>query len=215
MRPAHGALLSTTWLAASLAIAAPMTSEEVAKLCGEAEGVAHCGRLVETAQMKRLPGLAVRDGNTLRITLLPSGNATFTDVETAAGGTTFALWDHVNEINATVLLTTRDDDSAFVLLQRNTGRQTTLPAEPIVSPDRQRIATADFCSERCENKLAVWRVTRDGVRRELEWRPAEPWTDAAVRWKDADTLVVDYTAASSSESRTLTRRIGDAGWLAR
>ena len=195
--------------------AVPPTPADIARLCAEAEGPAHCGRLVEAEQLKRLPGLATRDGNRLRVTLFPSGTTDFSDVDAPSGGASYALWDYLNELNAAVLWTTKDDDTAFLLLQRTTGRQTPLPAEPIVSPDRQRIATADFCPTRCENRLAVWRVSREGVRRELEWASTEPWSDASVRWKDADTLVVEYTREGESEARTLERRLADPGWSRR
>jgi hypothetical protein len=203
---------------AGLAVAAhavPPTPADIARLCAEAEGPAHCGRLVEAEQLKRLPGLATRDGDRLRLTLFPSGTTEFADVDTPSGGSSYALWDYINELNAAVLWTTKDDATAFLLVQRTTGRQTTLPAEPIVSPDRQRLATADFCPTRCENRLAVWRVSREGVRRELEWTPAEPWSDASVRWKDADTLVVEYTRDGESEPRTLERKLAEPGWSRR
>jgi hypothetical protein len=200
---------------AGAAYAVPPTQADVARLCGEAEGPAHCGRLVESEQLKRLPGLATRDGNRLRITLFPSGMTEFADVETPSGGTSYALWDYFNELNAVVLWTTKDEDTGFLLLQRASGKQTPLPAEPVVSPDRQRLATADFCPTRCENRLAVWRVSRDGVRRELEWRAPETWSDASVRWKDADTLTVEYTREGESEARTLERRLADPGWTKR
>lgn len=196
-----------------VAAAVPLPAEEIAKLCHDAEGPGHCMRLVEAEQLKRLPGLAVRDGNTLRVTLFPKGETTFVDVDTLSGGTSHALWDYVNELNAVVLWTMRDDDAGFLLLQRATGRRTSLPAEPFVSPDRQRLVTADFCETRCENRLAVWRVSREGVTREVEWKPAEPWVDAGVKWKDASTLVVEYTPVGASASKTLERKLGDAGWV--
>ncbi len=128
------------------------------------------------------------------------------------GGTSYALWDYVSEINATVLWVSRDDDAGFLLVQRATNRQTPLPAEPVLSPDRQRIATADFCPQRCENLLVVWRVARDGVVRELQWAPTERWSDAGVRWKSQETLVVDYTVDGTETGKTLERRLADPGW---
>ncbi len=199
--------------AVSSAHAAPLSQAEVTKLCSEAEGLAHCGRLVEAEQLKRLPGLAARDGSTLRITLFPTGQVTFTDVDTRSGGTSFALWDHYSGINATLLFTTQDDDASFVLLQRATGKQTSLPSEPALAPDRQRLATADFCETRCENRLVVWRISREGAVREAEWKPAETWADAAVRWRDPTTLVVEYTPAGASEPKTLERKLGEPGWI--
>lgn len=201
-------------LAISTSQALPLTSAEITRLCGEAEGLTHCGRLVEAEQLKRIPGLAMRDGSALRITLFPSGQVTFMDVDTASGGSSFSLWDHFNAINASLVFATRDDDASFVLLQRDTGKQTPLPSEPAIAPDRQRLATADFCESRCENRLVVWRISPTGVVREAEWRPPQPWADAAVRWQDATTLVVEYTLPGASESRTLERKLGDPGWAA-
>jgi hypothetical protein len=138
--------------------------------------------------------------------------ATFADVDTPSGGRTFALWDFLPEINAAVLFATDAGNASFVLLQRSTGRRFDLPAEPKLSPDRQRLATADFCASSCVNELAVWRVTRDGVRKELSWKPAEPWDDAGVTWRSADTLVVEYAKAGAAGGATLVRRIADADW---
>ncbi len=197
---------------AGVAHALPLGSEEITRICAEAEGPAHCARKVEAEQMKRLPGVASRDGDALKVALYPSGAATFTDVDTISGGTAFALWDYLSEINATVLWTMRDDDAGFLIVQRANNRQTPLPAEPVLSPDRQRIATADFCATRCENLLTVWRVTRDGIVRESQWAPKESWSDAGVRWKGPEMLVVDYTPAGSEVGKTLERKLADPGW---
>jgi hypothetical protein len=200
-------------LAAISAKALPLTHAEVAQLCGEAEGQAHCGRLVEAQQLKRLPGLAERQGNTLRVSLFPSGHATFTDADTATGGTSFALWDHYSSINATLLFTTTDDEVSFLLLHRATGKQTRLPSEPAVSPDRQRLATADFCETRCENRLVVWRVSSSGAVREVEWKPSEQWADATVTWTGPATLAIEYSAPGNPEARKIERRLSDNGWV--
>jgi hypothetical protein len=118
----------------------------------------------------------------------------------------------MSEINAVVLYVTDGDDASFALLQRANGRKVDLPSDPKLSPDRQRLVTADFCERRCVNELAVWRVTRDGVHKELTWRPAAVWTDATATWKDAQTIQIDYTAAGASKPATLTRKLADAGW---
>jgi hypothetical protein len=194
--------------------AVPPTREEVAKLCAAAEGPAHCGRLVEETQLKRLPGLARRDGNELHVTLFPTGTRVFADTETRQGGKSFALWDYLDRINAVVLFTTEDDRAGFLLLQRTNGRTIALPAEPVLSPDRQRLATADFCATQCDNELVVWRVTRDGVRREVAWKPRdEKIADATVRWTGDEALALDYTRAGDEGSpRKLERRLADGDW---
>lgn len=192
--------------------AAPLSTDEIAKLCAEAEGPAHCGRLVEATQLKRLPNLARRDGASLFVRLYPSGEARLEDRETLSGGTTYSLFDFLNELNSVVLWTTQDDTLGFLLIERRTGRQTPLPAQPVPSPERNHFATADFCASRCENQLVVWVADRDGVRRELSWKPAEKWADASVQWKDTDMLVVEYTPEGDAAPKRLERRLSDPSW---
>lgn len=192
--------------------AAPLGPEEIASVCAQAQGSAHCGRLIEQVQLKRLPNLAARDGTTLKVSLYPAGTATFTDTEARNGGRSYSLWDSLDPINAVLLYTTDGDTVTFTLLQRNSGRRIELPAEPALSPDRQRLVTADFCPSRCVNELAVWRVTRDNVSKELAWKPKEAWADAGARWKSAETLVVEYTPAGNAKAGVIERRLTDPGW---
>jgi hypothetical protein len=207
---AWAALAALTFVVA--AAAAPVTPEELAIICTGAEDSAHCGRLVEAEQMKRLPHLATRDGLELKVTLYPSGTTSFTDVEVPAGGRSHSLWDYISAINAVVLYTTVGDDVTFTLLQRTNGRWVELPAEPKVAPDRLRLVTADFCATRCVNELAVWRIARDGIAKEAFWKPAEAWSDAVATWKDAETIRVEYTPAGTAAAKTLERRLADPTW---
>jgi len=199
-------------IGAAAAHAAPLSQQEVATLCAQAEGPSHCGRLIEEVQLKRLPSLAVRDGANLRVSLYPAGTATFTDTEALNGGRSYSLWDYLDPINAVLLYTTDGDAVTFTLLQRSNGRRVELPTEPVLAPDRQRLVTADFCPRRCVNELAVWRVTRDGVHKELAWKPKDAWADAGATWKTAETLVVEYTPAGGGKGGTIERRLTDPGW---
>ena len=198
---------------ASAALAVPPTRDELAQWCAGAEDMGHCGRLIEEQQIKRLPGLAKREGVNLRVALYPSGTATFTDVENPIHPVSFSLFDSIDSINAVLLFKTQGDRATFVILQRVGNRMTELPSEPSLSPDRQRLATADFCAAGCTNELVVWRVTREGVVKELAWRSTDDWTDATPRWKDADTVVIDYTTAIDGAPRTLERKLSQSGWL--
>jgi len=207
-----GALCAAV-LACATAHAVPLTPEELAKICAQAEDSSHCGRLVEEVQLKRLPSLATRDGTTLKVSLYPSGIATFTDTEALNGGRSYSLFDFLNEINAAVLYVTDGDDVSFTVLQRATGLKTELPADPKLSPDRMRIVTADFCETRCVNELAVWRVARDGIRKESTWKPPEPWTDVVATWKGADTVAIEYSNAGAPGRSRGERRLNDASWV--
>jgi hypothetical protein len=196
---------------AAAAHAAP-TAVQVAELCANAEDQAHCGRLIEEVQMKRLPGMVERTGDELRVTLFPTGSVAFRDSVALTGAKTYTLWDYLDRINAIVLFTTDGEQSGFLVLQRANGKQFRLPSEPTLSPDRQYLVTADFCASGCDGELAVWRVTRDEVRKMLAWKPGAAWIDANATWKDPDTLRVEYTLAPEEKLRTLERRLDAPGW---
>ena len=206
-------VLAVVALAAMPAYAASLSPEELARICANAEDTSHCARLVEEVQLKRLPNLAVRDGATLRVSLYPAGIATLADTEALNGGRSYSLWDYISELNAVVLYTTDGDEAFFTVLQRATARKTELPAEPRVSPDRAYIVTADFCEKRCVNELAVWRVTRDGIRKAWTWKPREAWSDAVASWKNADTVTVDYSVAGREARSVIERRLDDPSWV--
>jgi len=210
-RPLGAAFAAAFVFATTCASAAPLAPTRVAELCSSADGLAHCGRLIEAEQLKSLPNLAVRDGDTLRVSLFPAGIREFADVDTIRGSQTYALWDYWGAINAVVLFTTDLDRTGYAVLQRATGQMTALPAEPVLAPDRQRLAIADFCANDCANDISVWRVAREGVRRETAWKPRQPWTDVTVTWKDAGTLAIEHTLGDG-KTLTLDRRLTDPGW---
>jgi hypothetical protein len=195
-----------------VALATRLTPAEVRETCANADGAAHCGRLIETLQMQRLPGLARREGSVLTIALYPTGTATFTDVEDATGGTSYSLWDSLDPINAVLLYTTVNDTTSFTLLQRRTNRRFDLPAEPVLSPDRQRLVVADVCPKHCSNEIVVWRISGEGLRKELSWSPRGEWIDASAQWMDADTLRFEYSVAGKPGDATLDRSLSDPAW---
>ena len=192
--------------------AAPVTAARITELCAQADGPAHCGRLIEADQLKTLPNLAVRDGATLKVLLFPSGAREFVDVDSLAGGTTWSLWDYWSPVNVVVLYTTDLDRIGYATLQRTTGQVVALPAEPSLSPDRQRMAVADFCRASCDNEVSVWRIARDGISKEYGWKPDAEWSDVTLQWKGDNTVVVEFTPKGEDKARTLERRMTDPGW---
>lgn len=196
--------------ACTIAAAVPLTPEEIASTCAGADGLAHCGRLIEAIQLKRLPGLAVREGDALHVSLFPSGRTSFQDAPEADRA--YSLWDYLDPVNIAVIYVAHGDEASFLLLQRANARTFELPAEPKLAPDRQRIVTADFCAQGCRNEVAIWRVDRQGIQKESTFAPREPWADATARWKSADVVVIDYTPAQGAAS-SLERRLADPGWV--
>ncbi|MCC7327934.1 MAG: hypothetical protein IT521_14155 [Burkholderiales bacterium] len=199
-------------VAATLAQSAAPTPERVLELCVGVEGPAHCGRRIEAEQLKSLPNLAVRDGDTLKVSLYPSGTREFVDTHPIGNERGYALWDYWSPVNAVVLLVTSGEATSFALLQRATGNLTTLPAEPVLAPDRQRLVVADFCSRQCANELSVWRIARDGVRRELWFKPPAAWSDVTATWKNGDTLTLSYTLPGEEARRSVERKLSAADW---
>jgi hypothetical protein len=204
------ALAAAACCAGSLAFGAPVSNSELTEVCAQAEDSANCGRLVEAVQLKRLPNLARREGNVLSVSLYPSGSANFADSDDAVNGRSYSLWDYLDGINAVLLYTTAGDSTTFTLLQRTTNRRIELPTEPQLAPDRQHLVTADICASQCSNEVAIWRVTREGIRRELVWSPGPAWTDAVAKWKDAATLSFEY--AGPGGSGTAERKLDDPSW---
>jgi hypothetical protein len=192
--------------------ALPPSRDEISQWCNDADDPTQCGRLIEVQQLKRLPGLARRDGVNLHVALFPSGTTTFTDVDDAKGSVTYSLWDTLDPINAVVIYVTRDDKASYIVLQRNTGRKTDMASDPALSSDRTHLVTADFCANDCTNEVVLWRVSHDGITREATWNPQPSWSDAAVHWKDNDTLVAEYTPVGASDARTVERKLGDPVW---
>jgi hypothetical protein len=204
------ALVALNACAATLAFGAPPTNADLEQICAQAEDTVHCGRLVEAFQLKRLPNLAWREGKVLLVSLYPSGTATFTDSDDAVSGRSYSLWDYLDGINAVLLYTTAGETTTFTVLQRTTSRRVELPTEPQLAPDRRRLVTADVCEAHCSNEIAIWRVTPEGIRKELSWSPAARWIDAGAKWKDADTLTIEYTTESGAGK--IDRVLGDPSW---
>lgn len=195
------------------AAAAPLSDAEIEKVCAGAEDQSHCGRLIEEVQLKRLPNLAQRKDNALSVSLYPSGYATFTDDDDPVTGRSYSLWDFLDGINAVLLYTTQGDKVSFTLLQRTTNRRVELPDEPVVSPDRSRLLIADFCELNCANEVSIWRITPLGIRKELVWSPKERWLAAVPRWKDTETIRLEYTSIGEDKQQMLERRLTDSGWF--
>lgn len=200
-----------SWISLA-AFALPLTQQEIVSLCGNAEDAAHCGRLIEEVQLKRLPNLARRNGEALSVSLFPAGTATFNDSDDPVNGRSYSLWDFLDPINAVVLYSTAGESTSFMLLRRTTNRRFELPSEPQLSPDRQHIVTVDICPSRCTNEIVVWRLSPESLRKELVWAPPESWSNVAATWKDANTLGIEYTPAGGDKAATVERKLADSAW---
>ena len=208
----HARWVIATLALPALALAAPITRDELTALCVNAEDQAQCGRLVEARQLPRLSRIVERAGDELRVSLAPFGLTIFRDTVNVTGATSYAVWDYLENLDTLVLFTTDGDRSGFLLLQRRGGEEYRVPSEPVIAPDERHFATADFCAKDCDNRVAVWRIERNGVRKESTWAPPTPWSDVSVTWRNADTIALEYSRPDDAQPRTLLRRLGDPSW---
>ena len=58
----------------------------------------------------------------------------------------------------------------------------------------------------------MWRISRDGVRKELTYRPPADWNDVTVAWKDADTLTLQYDPARGGDRQSVDRKLAAGDW---
>jgi hypothetical protein len=205
------ALLASTSLAQIASIEAPSTAQ-FARLCTSTADPADCGKKVEATQLKSASASQVvkRDGKLLAVTIPGEPPFIFEDIDSEAGPNV-SFYAYSSGADSVVLYRARADKLDFVLLHRPTGTLTELPNEPKFNRDGRYFATADFCKEGCENKIAIWRIERRGeALRERVFTPRTPWSDADVSWGGSTRLVVDITDGGKSTAINLD--VNDPRW---
>ena len=53
--------------------------------------------------------------------------------------------------------------------------------------------------------------TRESLRKELVWN-ALGWADAPAKWKDAETLAIEYSVDGATAAATVERKLSDPSW---
>lgn len=196
----------------ALAHAAPIARADLVALCADVEDQAQCGRLVEARKLRALPGIAERNGDELRVSLVPFGLSVFHDTINFRGARTYAVWDYLEHFDTLVLFTTVGERSGFLLVQRRSGEEYRVPSDPVIAPDDRHFATADFCEHECDNEVAIWRIDRQSLRKEATWSPPVAWSNVSVSWRGADTVVIEYSPVDDPRLQTIARRLDDPSW---
>jgi hypothetical protein len=204
------ASISAAGVAQVASIDAPNTAQ-FAKLCANTADPADCGKKIEASQIKvtATTPIARRDGRLLAITIPNEPPFIFEDIDSEAGPN-ISFYAYSSGADSVVLYRARGDKVDFLMLHRPTGVVTELPNEPKFNRDGRYFATADFCKEGCENRLAVWRIERRGALRERVFVPRAPWDDADVSWGSAVRLIVDVTENGKSSAMNID--VNDPRW---
>jgi hypothetical protein len=192
-------------------IEAPSVAQ-FARICGNTVDPADCGKKIEALQLKQ-PGASQvvrRDGKLLAVTIPDEPPFIFEDIDSEAGPNV-SFYAYSSGADSVVLYRARADKLEFVLLHRPTGNVTELPNEPKFNRDGRYFATADFCKEGCENRVAIWRIERRGALRERVFTPRTAWADAEVSWGSNTRLVVDAT--ENGKSTAINLDVNDSRWI--
>jgi hypothetical protein len=214
----RGRIRRAVWCAFAAALlpavahASPISAADLAALCRDVEDQAQCGRLVEARKLRALPGIAERNGDELRVTLVPFGLSVFHDTINFRGARTYAVWDYLEHFDTLVLFTTVGERTGFLLVQRRSGEEYRVPSDPVIAPDERHFATADFCERECDNEVAIWRIDRQSVRKEATWVPLAPWSDVSVTWRGPDAIAIEYSQRDEPRLQTIERRLDDPSW---
>ncbi len=189
----------------------PPTTAQFARLCTNTSDLVECGKKIEADLLKRprANAIARRDGRLLAVMIPGDAPYIFEDQPGEAGPDT-SFYGYIPTADAVVLYRARGEKLEFLVLDRATGSVTELPNEPKFNWDGRYFATADFCKDGCENRIAVWRFERRGAVRERVFTPRTAWDDAEVSWGSNTRLIVDITEGKRSSAINL--ELNDPRW---
>lgn len=208
------ALGCATAAAQTLATVAAPNAEQFARLCANTGDPADCGKKIEAQQIGRAGSIVKRAGNLLAVTVPGEPPFMFED-KVGEAGPNISFYAYHAPSDSVVLYRAQADKLDFVLVQRGAANgpasTTELPNEPIFNSDGRYFATADFCGDGCENRLAVWRFERRGPARERVFSPRTPWVDAGVSWGAPRRLIVDYS--ENGKNASLNLELNDPRWV--
>ncbi len=173
----------------------------MAELCKGTEDLRDCGRKVEQAQSKGLAEIIVRSGKLLSIKLHESGMAHFVDVGGAEAGEAFSFFAYHAIADAVTLYHSKQDKLDFMVVLRNGGAGSTVPNEPIFSSTGNEFLTVDVCKKECEQRVTLWRIRGDVVRRHAEYLVASQITDAAAAFTPSGSVWIELTSFDEKKQR--------------
>ncbi len=155
-------------------------------LCRAIDNTYDCAQAVEAHQLDRSGGRASRLRGVLRLRLDNGRLFTIRDDTTRFGPTEYSFLGHLPKPDYFVLHAQFVEGNAIRLVNARTGWSVFVDDLPVPSPDATRLVTASLALEAAfnPNRLAVWIVDADTIKREWalepqEWGPAEPqWLTA-------------------------------------
>lgn len=204
--------LSNAQINRSLPTVYPPSLQQMAELCKGTEDLRECGRKVEEVQRKGLGEIVARNGTLLSIKLNESGAVHFLDVGGAEGGEAFSLFAYHAIADAVTLYHSKQDKLGFMVVLRNGGAGSAVPNEPIFSSTGNEFLTVDVCKKDCEQRVTLWRIRGDTVRRHAEYIVASQVADAAAAFTPRGSVWIELTNVDDKKQR-IELDGNDARWV--
>jgi hypothetical protein len=190
----------------------PPTPQQMAELCKGTEDLRDCGRKVEQTQLRGLNEVATRRGKLLTIKLNESGAAHFVDVGAAEGGEAFSFFAYHAVADAVTLYHSKQDKLGFMVVLRNGGAGSAVPNEPIFSSTGAEFLTVDVCKKDCEQRVTLWRIRGDVIRRHAEWVIPSQFADAQAAFTPSGSVWVELTGNDDKKQR-IELTANDKRWI--
>ncbi|OGI48644.1 MAG: hypothetical protein A2151_09790 [Candidatus Muproteobacteria bacterium RBG_16_65_34] len=156
-----------------------------------------CAQFLEKELGKEYPTLFSRDGLKLMVKLIDGGEKTYIDSahqNDDAKVTWYSFVQYYPEIGYGLIEVQFYEGGTRYLLNLRTGKDTDIVGDPILSPDKKRIAVSnvDIESRYTPNVLSVHEVRPNGLTTEFLEKPVD-WGPGNLRWvTNQELLFIEY-----------------------
>lgn len=152
-------------------------------------------------KLRQYSHYAQRSGKTLKLTLANGKTLAFVDKSNPAGGTgvKYEFVDYIQPIDHFLISYLVSEGGAYVLINRNTGKQLNIDEAPVFSPAFDRFITVSICDAYCPYRLQIWQI-KPQPRLEETFEPEQYWASGSAKWRDGKTIEVTKEIADPAAS---------------
>jgi hypothetical protein len=199
----------------------PVPVAEGQGLCRQILNSGQCAQAIEARQIPLSHGRVRRDNVVLHLRLTGGKMISVVNDTTGQEATDFSYLGASAAVGYYVLWAQHDEGSSIRLVNVRTGWSVIIDAMPVVSPDRHHIVTASQSQERYNpERLVVWYLEGDTLRREWALTPPDAWVPTKVRWLSNRSFEFVHTRAwppgSFERQASDTAQVDSAGhWTTR
>jgi hypothetical protein len=154
-----------------------------------------CQQYLESGILKKYPSLVSRNANQLKIKLSNERTKIISDIindKDIDKSRVFSFIKYFPSIQYGLLYIQFSEGGSYDLIDMQTGTQTEVLGDAVLSPDNRRLAIsfADVVAGFSSNVLAVYHILPVGLVLEFRVLPQE-WGPVDLKWRDNRTIVFD------------------------